>query len=180
MDTGGIFFNMGGGGPGIRVHQFGGGRPRRRPGTATQDGQEPAPSLSSSLSALLPLIFLFVLPLLSSMFGGTTPQGPSVAFDHPRGAYSHARLSHGLHVPYWVNPSDVKGYSERDYRKLDSVAEKKWIQTVNIRCENEKIQQHKMREEAYGWFSNDEALMEKARNMPMPNCDQLRRWGQRV
>ncbi|CAI6338650.1 unnamed protein product [Periconia digitata] len=174
FDTGGFVFNMGGGGPGIRVHQFGGGRPRRRPGTATQDGQEPAPSLSSSLSALLPLIFLFVLPLLSSLFGSSAPQSPSVVFDQPRGAYSLARSSNKLGVPYWVNPSEVKGYSERDFRTLDGVAENKYIHTLNIRCENERIQQHKMTEEAYGWFSNDEVLMEKARNLPMPNCKKLK------
>lgn len=169
---------MGGGGPGVRVHQFGGARPRRRPGTATQNGQEQqAPSLSNSLSALLPLIFLFVLPLLSSLFGSSAPSSPSVVFDMPRGAYSYARTSHKLGVPYWVNPADVKGYTNGDFRKLDGVAENKYIHIVNTRCETEKVRQQRMREEAYGWFSNDEVLMEKARKMHRPNCDQLKDWG---
>jgi DnaJ family protein B protein 12 len=178
FDTGGFVFNMGGGGPGVRVHQFGGGRPRRRPGTAAAAGQEQQPpSASSALSALLPLLFLFILPLLSSLFGGSTPNSPSVVFDNPRGAYSQGRTSNKLNVPYWVNPAEVKDYSRKEFRKLDDFAENKYIHTVNVRCEHERHQQQKLREEAMGWLSNDEVKMEKARKMPMPNCRKLRDMG---
>lgn len=56
-------FNMGGG-PGFRVHQFGGPRPRRRPREASAQA-EAAPSGWATFQSLLPLILLFVLPLLS-------------------------------------------------------------------------------------------------------------------
>ena len=53
-------FNMGGG-PGFTVHRMGGGVPRRRPRT----GDEPEQGGLGGLAQLLPLLLLFVLPLLS-------------------------------------------------------------------------------------------------------------------
>jgi hypothetical protein len=74
-------FNMGGG-PGFRVHQFGGQRPRRRPREANGQ-EEPAPSGWNSIQQLLPLILLVVIPLLSSLFSGSssTASGPTFRFD---------------------------------------------------------------------------------------------------
>src|ERR1700709_2288324 len=74
-------FNLGGG-PGVRVHQFGGARPRRRP-RDPHAPQEPPATLRSTIMGLLPLLILFVLPLISSFFsGGSTAAGPSMRFDH--------------------------------------------------------------------------------------------------
>ncbi|KAF2742575.1 DUF1977-domain-containing protein, partial [Sporormia fimetaria CBS 119925] len=176
FDTGpGFVFNMGGG-PGIRVHQFGGGRPRRRPGTAQPPGAEEQPSLFSALSSLLPLLLLFVLPLLSSLFNSATSStGPSVIFDGPRPPHTQQRLSSDLKIPYWVTPRDVEDFSNRKWRNLDKAAEEKYVHTVNVRCEWEQQKQRKMAEEATGWFSTDEVLMERARKLPMPNCQEVKR-----
>lgn len=160
------------------MHQFGGGRPRRRPTTAQPPGSEEAPSLSGTISSLIPLLFLFILPLLSSIWSsGSTPQGPSIVFDHPRGSYSEARTSKKFHVNYWVDPREINGYNNRDLRRLDEIAENKYIQTVNVRCETERYQRSRMEQEATGWFYDDEVKMQQARDMPMPNCKKLKDMG---
>ncbi|KAH0122713.1 hypothetical protein KCU67_g17936, partial [Aureobasidium melanogenum] len=80
FDGPGFVFNLGGG-PGVRVHQFGGGAPRRRP-QAARDPNQPPPSLLQSLQSLLPLLLLFIFPLLSGLFSGNgTSSGPSVRLE---------------------------------------------------------------------------------------------------
>jgi DnaJ family protein B protein 12 len=179
FDTGPQFvFNVGGG-PGVRVHQFGGGGPRRRPGTAQAPGSQPAPSVSSTLSALLPLLFLFVLPLLSSIFGsGSAPQGPQVRFEQPQGAFSQLRTSTAYHkIPYWVKPSDVNGYSKADWKTLDRQAEERYVHIVSMNCDKERLQQARLEQEAQGWFFMDGVKMQQARDLPMPSCKRLRELG---
>lgn len=181
FDTGPQFvFNMGGG-PGVRVHQFGGGRPRRRPGTAQPPGQESAPSITSALSSLLPLLFLFILPLLSSLFSGdSTSKGPSVVFNGPKTPWTQARVSSGLKVPYFVNPVEVEDYSTKQWKNLDKVAETKYVHQVNGLCEYELRQREQMKQDAQGWFFVDEVKYAQARKMPMPNCKRLRELGYHV
>lgn len=178
MDTGpGFVFNLGGG-PGIRVHQFGGGAPRRRPGTAQPPGTEPAPSLSSTLSNLLPLLFLFVLPLLSSFFGGSsTAAGPSMVFEQPRHPMTKERVSSRLKVQYFVDPREVHEYNHKKWRKLDEEAEQQYVHGVHVRCQNEQFQQRKMMEDAQGWFHIDQDAMNRARRMEMKNCNKLKKMG---
>jgi DnaJ family protein B protein 12 len=180
MDTGpGFVFNLGGG-PGIRVHQFGGGAPRRRPGTAQSAGSEPQPSLSSTLSNLLPLLFLFVLPLLSSLFGGSsTAAGPSLVFEQPRHPNTKERISTRLKVHYYVDPREVHDYSPKKWRQLDSDAENQYVHGINVRCQQEQYQQRKMMEEAQGWFYIDQEAMDRARKLDMKNCKKLEKMGLR-
>jgi DnaJ family protein B protein 12 len=162
MDTGpGFVFNLGGG-PGIRVHQFGGGRPRRRPGTAVPPGSEGQAGASSAFTNLLPLLFLFVLPLLSSLFSGTntTSAGPSLVFETPRAPNTLKRVSNRIKVDYFVDPKDVHDYTPK-----------------NVRCQNERYQQRKAMEEAQGWFSVDQDAMSRARKMELKNCNKLRKLG---
>lgn len=181
FDTGpGFVFNLGGG-PGIRVHQFGGGRPRRRPGTAQPPGSEPQPSITSTLSSLLPLFFLFLLPLLSSLFGGdSTPKGPSIVLDGPRGAQTHGVTSNNLKIPYWVNKRDFEGLSNKELKNLHKVAETKFIQVTNSRCDTEKYKRSQAEQDAYGWFGPDKDKLAAARNMPMPNCKKMKEMGFQV
>jgi DnaJ family protein B protein 12 len=178
MDTGpGFVFNLGGG-PGVRVHQFGGGAPRRRPGTAQPPGTQQQPSLSSTLSNLLPLLFLFVLPLLSSLFGGSsTDAGPSMVFEQPRHPHTKEHISNRLKVHYYVDPNSVHEYSPKQWRKLDETAERQYLHTVSARCQQEEYQQRKLLEEAQGWFYVDQEKMDQARHMDMKNCKYLRKMG---
>ncbi|EUC28049.1 hypothetical protein COCVIDRAFT_93832 [Bipolaris victoriae FI3] len=179
MDTGpGFVFNLGGG-PGIRVHQFGGGHPRRRPGTAAPPGSEGQQNLSSAFANLLPLLFLFVLPLLSSFFSSSssTSAGPNLVFETPRTPNTLKRVSSRIKIDYYVNPKDVHEYTPKKWRKLDEVAEQQYVHITNTRCQSEKYKQRQLMEEAQGWFSVDTEAMNKARNMELKNCNKLKKLG---
>jgi len=169
----GFVFNLGGG-PGIRVHQFGGGRPRARPGTAQGAQREDPQSLLSIITSLLPLLILFVIPALNALFSGSsTPSGPSVRFDTPASPYTKAHTSSTLGVKYFVNPAEVSEYGSRQWSQLDRMAEQRYMHHLNVQCEREQQVRSNMVQEASGWFFQDVDKMERARKMPMARCQEL-------
>jgi DnaJ family protein B protein 12 len=169
-------FNMGGG-PGIRVHQFGGARPRRRPRDPNEPPEPPA-NLMSTILGLLPLIALFILPLLSSLFSGSeTAAGPSMRFDGPVAPHTEHRLTNRLKVDYYVNPAEVAQYNPHKLSQLDKKAEASYIQQLNIGCQEELDMQQRLVNEAQGWFIQDADKMQQARMMKMKNCDRLESLG---
>lgn len=181
FDTGpGFVFNVGGG-PGVRIHQFGGANPRRRPRNA--DGTMPQPSVRSALSNLLPLLVLFLLPLLTSLFSGTgsnTPSGPSFRFDTPAPPYTMHRTTNSLKVNYYVNPVEVDRLSNRDLLNLDKRAEVSLLNKLKNECEDEVDRRRRMVQDAQGWFSNDREKMQQAMGMEMKSCKRLEGFGYTV
>jgi DnaJ family protein B protein 12 len=165
----GFVFNMGGG-PGIRIHQFGGDRPRRRPHNHAE--AQPTSPLET-LRSLLPLLLLFVLPLLSSLFSGASgPSGPSVRFA-AQPPYTLAHTSSRLSVPYFVNPVEVADYTSKSWKALDKVAEGKYVGQLSAECEWEQAQRQRLANEAQGFFFTDQSKMDQARRMEMPSCRKL-------
>lgn len=180
FDTGPQFvFNVGGG-PGFRVHQFGGARPRRRPREANGTAEESQPSGLSALSNLLPLLILFILPLLSSLFssGSSTPTGPSFRFDSPAPPYTLHRTTHKLKIDYFVNPKDVVDYTARKMNDLDNRAEGSYVQKLRYECELEVQGRDRMMQEAQGWFFQNVDRMREARNLDLRSCRRLGELGQ--
>ncbi len=177
FDTGPQFvFNLGGG-PGFRVHQFGGGRPRRRPREANGNSEEPPRSAMSALSNLLPLLILFVLPLLSSLFSSTTPAGPDIRFNSPEPPLTLRRITPRLKVDYYVDPRDVADYSARKMNDLDRRAENSYIGNLQLKCQIEMRTRNQKMEEAQGWFFQDVDKMRDARSYVMRSCNRLDEWG---
>ncbi|RAL09005.1 J domain-containing protein [Aspergillus homomorphus CBS 101889] len=172
--TGGpqFVFNMGGG-PGFRVHQFGGQRPRRRPREA--NGQsEPAPSLWSTFQQLLPLILLFVLPWISSRFSGApAPSGPSYRFDAAVSPHTMHRTTPKLNIDYFVNPKDVDDYSARKFRQLDQRVEVDYVTKLRYECDSEIHTRDRMIQDAQGWFFPDVEKIKEARSMELKSCKRL-------
>ncbi|PYH73873.1 J domain-containing protein [Aspergillus vadensis CBS 113365] len=165
-------FNMGGG-PGIRVHQFGGGRPRRRPREANAR-TEPTPSLWATFQQLLPLILLFVLPWISSKFSGSsTPAGPSYRFDAAVPPHTMHRTTPKLNVDYYVNPGDVEDYSTRKFRQLDQRVEVDYVTKLRYECEAEQHRRDRMLQDAQGWFFPDVDKIKEARAMELKSCRRL-------
>ena len=175
FDSGPQFvFNMGGG-PGIRVHQFGGGRPLRRPRRANGNSEEPPQSATSALTSLLPLLILFVLPLLSSLFtsSSSTPAGPSMRYDSPSPPYTMHRVTPRWKVNYYVNPNEVIDYSHRKMTQLDQRAEVNYVTKLQYECELETQTRNRMMQDAQGWFFQDEDKMREARSLELRNCRRL-------
>ncbi|KXS96063.1 hypothetical protein AC578_6390 [Pseudocercospora eumusae] len=173
----GFVFNMGGG-PGIRVHQFGGGQPRRRP--HNHENQQPQ-SIFQALQGLLPLLLLFLLPLLSSLFSGSgTPSGPTMRFDAAVPPHTHQHMSGKLNIPYWVNPKEVTEYTPKKWRELDTAAERKYIGHLSAECEWEQSQRQRLANEAMGFFFTDQVKLERAKKMEMPSCKKLQGYGYRL
>lgn len=162
-----------GGGPGFRVHQFGGARPRRRPREANAQS-EPIPSGWAVFQQLLPLILLFVLPLLSSLFSGSsTPSGPTYRFDTAVPPHTMQRTTPKLNLNYFVNPGDVEDYSARKFRQLDQRVEVDYVTKLRYECESEVHARERMIQEAQGWFFPDVEKMKEARAMELKSCRRL-------
>jgi DnaJ homolog subfamily B member 12 len=172
----GFVFNMEGG-PGTRVHQFGGRAPRRRPRDPNAP-EEPPPSLKDILKGLLPLLLVLVLPLISSIFSGSgSAAGPTMQFDEAVPPYTMARKTPRNKVPYWINPVEVDGYTARQFNNLDQTAEIQYVQHLRVYCEEEVDSRNRLVQEAQGWFVQDINKMHRARNMEMKNCRKLESMG---
>ncbi|KAK3361071.1 hypothetical protein B0T24DRAFT_122546 [Lasiosphaeria ovina] len=172
VDTGpGFVFNLNGG-PNFRVHQFQGGRPRARP---RNPGQPEEASLFSTLMGVLPILLLFIFPLLSSLFSGSSPAvAPSMTFDAPHAPYTQERTMPNFGVKYYLNPKDVNTYNDHKLHALDKKAEVILVQRLRVMCEDENLHKQKLREEAQGWFYQDPDKMEVANSMDMPSCRRLK------
>jgi DnaJ family protein B protein 12 len=123
------------------------------------------------LRQLAPLLILFVLPLLSSLFSGSsTAAGPSYRFDTPEAPYVMGRTTPNLNLNYFVNPLEVDDFSARRFKQLDKQVETDHVRTLRFECENEVNQRERMIQDAQGWFFPDIEKMKEARAMELPNC----------
>lgn len=166
-------FNMGGG-PGFRVHQFGGAQPRRRP-RATAPGQsEVTPDPWHIIRQLLPLILLFVLPLLSSLFSGSSnPSYPAYRFGDAQPPHTMGRTTSRLNLNYFVNPNDVEDLSPKKLRQFDQKVEVDYVNNLRFLCETEVHQRERMIQEAQGWFFPDVEKMKQARALELKSCQKF-------
>lgn len=167
---------MGMGGPGFRVHQFGGNRPRRRPAGARGANGEEQPSASDAFRNLLPLLLLFLVPLLSSLFSGSgsTPSYPRFSFDNPIPGLSHEHTTPRFKTRYFTNPVDVTTYGTKEWRRMDSYVEGVLYERLQRECEFAQRQTQRLVQEAQGWFSVDEEKMAQARAVDNASCHRLR------
>ena len=170
-------FNMGGG-PGIRVHQFGGGRPQRRPRDPNAPPEPPA-SLQTTLMGLLPLLFILLLPLLSSLFGGSGEvPGPSMRFDQAVPPHTNHRQTSRFKVDYYTNPAEISGFSPSQLAKLDQKAWINYVTRLNEDCQIEEATRQQLFNEAQGWFFQDEEKMQQVKKMEMRSCNRLKELGE--
>lgn len=158
------------------MHQFGGGRPRRRPQEANGQADSRPQSSLAALTNLLPLLILFVLPLLSSLFSASMPAGPSIHFK-PGPPNTLHRTSQRLNVDYYLDPKDVVDYNSRKMNDLDRKAETQYVSILQYECQIEIRTRNRMMEDAQGWFFQDANRMQEARNYDMRACRRLDSYG---
>ncbi|RMZ89405.1 hypothetical protein DV736_g3364, partial [Chaetothyriales sp. CBS 134916] len=162
-------FNMGGG-PGFRVHRMGGQVPRGRP----RDAEERASGSGFAILAqLLPLLLLFVLPLLSSLLSGSGSSGPSVRYDSPLPPMTMHRVTPKYKIDYFINPAEVDGWKASKLRGLDQRAEVDYVSNLRYQCEVESQRKRQEIQDATGFFFTDEERLHRARAMVMPGCRRL-------
>ncbi|KAI1374726.1 DUF1977-domain-containing protein [Hypoxylon crocopeplum] len=173
FDTGPQFvFNLGGN-RGFRVHQMGGAGPRRRP--RETDGQQRPQTGWDTLISLLPILFLFVFPLLSSIFSGGDPQPavPSMVFDAAQPPLTHHRTTPKLGVDYYVDPAEVAGWTDYKFRQLDKEAEVGFVRALRRRCDTEMRTKRDLIDKAQGWFFPDPDKMKIADQFEMTSCKRM-------
>lgn len=183
-----------GGGPNIRVHTFGGGgggspftaftnggmpnrRGQQRPGAA---GGPPEEFSLRNLTQLLPLLLLFGLPILMSLFGDTTGgytnNLPTFKFNE-KPPYVQQRTTPHHSIPYYVNPKEITNLNDRKLHQLDRRAEVSYIQGMRSRCYDEYEYKQQKIAESKGWFSTDEEAYNAAMNIPLASCELLDQLG---
>ncbi|KAI2610738.1 DUF1977-domain-containing protein [Hypoxylon fragiforme] len=178
FDTGPQFvFNLGGN-RGFRVHQMGGGNPRRRPQNPEGEPREPQTGWDTFIS-LLPMILLFVFPVLTSLFAGgdSGPATPTMAFDHAAPPLTLHRTIPGLGVDYYVNPAEVLDWKDYQFRALDKEASVSFRRVLRRRCETEMRTKRELLEKAEGWFFVDPEKMKIAEQFEMTSCIRMETLG---
>lgn len=165
---------------GARVHTFGGGNPfqqqfRRQQAAGGPDGQPP--ETLSSLLRLLPLLLLFIAPMLSSFFngsGGNYGMTPAAHFEfQPVQPYTESRTTPHHNIPYFINPNEVKDYTPRKFSQLDKRAEVAYIKMLRHLCSREYDYKQQKIIDSQGWFSVDQEAYDKAINLKLQHCDKL-------
>lgn len=158
---------------------MGGGIPRRRP-REPANGQ-PAQETSGwdTLVSLLPILFLFLFPLLTSIFSGgeSQPAMPSVNFDKAAPPMTAHRTTQRFRVNYYVNPHDIAGWTDYKLKQLDTEAEGTFVRIFRNKCEMEMRTKEHLRDQAQGWFFQDPEKMQVARDYEMPSCKRLNQLG---
>lgn len=168
-----FFFNFPGG-AGVRVHQFGGARPRGRPRNPGQPGQpQEEPSIFSTLVGLLPILLLFIFPILSSLFSDAGPKLPTIIVDHAEPPYTMQRTMPQTSTRYFLDPKEVAGWTPQKLNQLDKEAEVQFVSNLGNQCEKERAQRARLEEDAQGWFKPDPAKMAIAQAYQMPACQRL-------
>lgn len=126
--------------------------------------------------SLLPIIILFIFPMISSLFSGATtgPSTPAMAFEQAIPPYTMARKMPNVKVNYYVNPNDVRHYSASKLYNLDQRAEHIFVQQLHQQCEREMTEKRRLIEEAQGWFRTDKEKLAKAERFETPACIRIK------
>jgi DnaJ family protein B protein 12 len=141
---------------------------RRRASKTTTQPREPS---------LLPLLLLFIIPLLSSLFSGAAPTYPSVRFEKAAPHTEH-HVSGKLKVDYYVNPKEIPDY--HNWKDLGKQVENSYVQKLGTQCEWERTLKQRAYQEAQGFWSRDQVKWQAAEDMAMPACQKLKGWGYRI
>jgi len=172
-------FNMffGGGMPGSSVYVRRGGRWTRQGGGAghsshdthhhshhTQDQQQGS---VSALFQLLPILFLIVMSLFSSLL----VNDPIYTFDQSH-KYSVQRTTSNLRISYFVKDSFHQEF-HGSLRRLEKQIEDDYLSHLKSRCFQEKSYRENLLWQAR--YSGNQNHFKKAQNYPTPSCNKLER-----
>lgn len=165
-------FNMffGGGMPGSSVYVRRGGRWQRQAGQyAQQESSHQHHSNDqagySALFQLLPILFLIVMSLFSSLL----VSDPLYSFDHTH-KYTVQRRTPNIKISYYVKESFHQEYTG-SLRRLERQIEDDYISHIKSKCFQEKSYRENLLWQAR--YSGSQNLFKKAQNYPTPSCNKL-------
>ena len=171
-------FQAGFGGPGIRIHRFGGARPRRQEHHPQQQRGN-----SSVLYQLLPVLLLLLFTIVPALFNSSSPPAPtpSFVFETAKPPYTLERSTPQHGISYFVNPSEVQSLSGSKLRQLDQKAEVTFVRGLRDQCQLEHDFRQQKLADAQGWFGQikDQTAWDEAKVMRLHNCERLRAMGYR-
>lgn len=175
------------------MHQFGGGAPRRRPRDATGGGGAAQRRRETSgwetLLGLLPILFLFLFPLLTSILSSLSglggggagdaagPAAPAMVFDEARPPLTLHRTTEKLGVDYYVDPDAIREWTDGQLRRLDRDAELGFSRALRRACAAEQHTKQRLLDDAQGWFLPDQDKLRVAKEYQMINCQRLDKLG---
>ncbi|KAI8061195.1 hypothetical protein BC940DRAFT_350098 [Gongronella butleri] len=130
------------------------------------------------LLRLMPLLLLLVVALLSSLM--SNEQARLYTFERTP-TYSQSRTTPNHNIRYYVDPKIFARQTQSvPLRRVESQVEQDYYDTITGRCQIEQRQRNFQIQQASGTFFNigrDESRLQRALNMAMPNCDEVRAWG---
>ena len=137
---------------------------------------------------LLPILFLFLFPLITSFFSGTmsgdgsgygfgAPATPRMSFDTAEPPLTLQRSTPKLGVHYFIDPAAVEGWADGDLRRLDREAEAGFARAVRRACAAEIRTKQTLLDDAQGWFFPDQDKLLVAKEYQMINCQRLDKLG---
>ncbi len=162
------------GGPGVRVHRFG-GMPQTRQ-RATTEPSEPRGGLKTLLH-LLPLLLVFGGPLLMSLFSGDSTDSLPTYSLTPSPPYTRIQYTPQHNVPYYIQPNVAESLSSRKLSQLGNRAEITYTRGLQVSCEREYNERQRLMDASQGWFSIDYEKYNAATRMKLESCDRLRQMG---
>ena len=126
------------------------------------------------LKNLLPLILLFILPILSSIFSpsDTMPSGPEVRYA-PEPPYTVQRTTPNYSFDFYVSQQDIDDYTPKILKQLARSVERKKINELQLQCQGERQQKARLINQAQGWFLPDTEKLREAHRLEMRHCEQL-------
>lgn len=145
-------------------------RNQRRP--APQRPPQPRGSLGWWMEMAVPIVM--VLGIILLLFKGQDV--PEYSF-HKTSTHTLERVTPNHKVPFYVEKLFPVSKSAHKLAQFDRKVEHIYVLQRRDQCSREQLRRRELMEDARGWFFTDEARLERARNMPMPNCERLAQMG---
>ncbi|KAJ2251893.1 Chaperone protein dnaJ [Coemansia sp. RSA 455] len=130
----------------------------------------------------VPLLF-FVVAIFAFLLGGSVMPDYSFEMSPP---YTELRHTYARNVKYWVDPAEYArsslgaktASSSHEVRSFERDVEAQYVSRLQRRCRQEKEHKRFSIHQAQGWFGigNDRTKLQAAKDMPLPACDELKRF----
>ncbi|GAN08732.1 DnaJ homolog subfamily B member 14-like [Mucor ambiguus] len=140
--------------------------------------------LSGGLSQMMPIILISILAIFALLFSF---EGEPLYTFRPQPPNTNLRSTKSNHINYYVNPkvfdTTVKNNMYK-FQRTERQIESEWLGELRAACTQEQRQRANLMAQAdgvvFGIIGRNEKAYNKAANMKMKNCDELRRLAPKI